>query len=380
MACTFGQAGVPAFGSWATPGTVGYLGLLSNLIEIDPTTGTGTSFQITGPNELGTTVTSTWTWNFSSGALSGGFPTTGSTGVEAARCNDDYPAIIDGYYIRGPLWYGGSGVLHIKNSVIDGSPISANISATQNTGYNSPNYNDGTVPPSVGIWTGGLKGWCINAPASNGTVIIENSTIKTGSPGFGTPPSQINNGPIFVVGGGYIQMSQCDISGIGQGSYPLTPPGSMKQCYIHGFHFDTGMGNPAHLDGCFIAGTGTGFCDVWQCYIDGPAGSSQVTASLFCQNTGENILIPQIRVYANYFNMTGGFGTGYCLRNQSGQQMDVQNNSFPIGAVATTEIQHSGYTRATYLSETMVSGIRTLGQGNLCRDNNYVPIVDVNNS
>lgn len=365
---------IPAFGSYVTPGSVGIP--IANRASLVPFVSTGA---------LNGTVTVTLPH-----ATTGQFPTTTdvqatwqATGLQITAQD----ASVAGADIQGPLRWSGSGVLYLKDCIIDacctlaGGLTPANLS----TGYNTGGLNDGSVPATYGEWHGNPQGYGIWSDG-DGLVVLENCTIRATQKSGGGGPQQ--NAGIVHSTTGKVDIFRCDMSGVAQGGYPLRAGARIRQCVMHDFHNVTTDTNPAHFDGSFVAGAlgNGGDIEISQNWMDGPrnvedAGADNaVTAAVFVQWTGNLTQIPKIKVYGNRLGINGGFDGSptqahhLCIRNQNGLTMDVRNNEFvhpKSMAVREAAAGTAGGKLASYLNDPRDG---TLGNGNLHTDLTAVPL------
>jgi hypothetical protein len=200
------------------------------------------------------------------------------------RC-DQTDLVLDHVYISGGLYWTGTGDLTITNSIIEGGNawyVVYAAAATNNAGA---------------------------------TMTVQDSTLRWG-PGS-VVPSDVDVGPFWTHGTQAMIVQRCDISGMPQG---LDPGANslIEDTWIHDLFQNNPPSTPTHLDGLFSQGGGN--IVIRRNYIDAPV-RSDTTAALFIQNrTGTDA---GIKIYANYLS-----GGAYALRNQTGIDVDVVNNTF----------------------------------------------------
>jgi hypothetical protein len=244
-----------AAGSYVQPGTVGYLGSTSALTVYQP----------------GGAAPSGCSW------LSYGL-----------RC-DQTDLTLDHVWIKGSLYWTGTGNLTVSQSIVQGGTGSA--------------------------WYA-----ILGHPATSGPL---NSTIKVTDSTVGwlpgqTMPSGEDVAPIWSAYGNQAQVAiRDDLSGMPQGIDP-TANSIIQDNWIHGL-VQTGTASaPTHLDGIFSQGGGNIKID--GNYVDVPV-RSDTTAAIFIQDRGSTDT--GISITNNYLN-----GGAFTLRNQTGINVDVENNTF----------------------------------------------------
>ena len=249
---------VPATASasrYVKPGTVGYLGSTSALTVYQP-----------------------------GGAAPGGCAWQ-SFGL---RC-DQTDLTLDHVWIKGSLYWTGTGNLTVSQSIVQGG--------TGNAWY-------------------AILGHPATSGALNSTIKVTDSTVGW-LPGK-TMPSGEDVAPIWSSYGNQAQIAvRDDLSGMPQGIDP-TANSIIQDNWIHGL-VQTGTASaPTHLDGIFSQGGGNIKID--GNYVDVPV-RSDTTAAIFIQDRGSTDT--GISITNNYLN-----GGAFTLRNQTGVNVDVENNTF----------------------------------------------------
>lgn len=242
-------------GGYVQPGTVGYLGSTSALTVYEP----------------GGAAPSGCSWQ--------------SYGL---RC-DQTDLTLDHVWIKGSLYWTGTGNLTVSQSIVQGGT--------------------GTAWYAI-----------LGHPASSGAL---NSTIKVTDSTVGwlpgkTMPAGEDVAPIWSAYGNQAQVAiRDDLSGMPQGIDP-TANSVIQDNWIHGL-VQTGTASaPTHLDGIFSQGGGNIKID--GNYVDVPV-RSDTTAAIFIQDRGSTDT--GISITNNYLN-----GGAFTLRNQTGINVDVENNTF----------------------------------------------------
>lgn len=247
-----GTGGIPAAGSYVQPGTVGYLGSTSAL----------TVYQNGGASPAGCS------WQ--------------SYGL---RCDSDVN--FDHVWIKGGIYWTGTGHLTITNSIIEGGDAWYVVYQQNSAGTNA-----------------------------NTLMTITDSTLRW--PAGSVYPSGTDVGPIWPNSDGRQDIERDDISGMPQGLNP-TSNSKIIGNYIHDL-FQNGCGSgPCHIDGIFSQG-GDNIL-IQNNYVSAPV-RTDVTAGVFFQNLGATNT--GVKVYANYI-LGGAY---YNLRNETSVGLDVRNNTF----------------------------------------------------
>lgn len=242
-------------GGYVQPGSVGYLGSASALTVYEP----------------GGAAPSGCSW------LSYGL-----------RC-DQTDLTLDHVWIKGSVYWTGTGNLTISQSIVQGGTGTA--------------------------WYA-ILGHPSNSGALNSTIKVTDSTVGW-LPGK-TMPSGEDVAPIWSAYGNQAQVAiRDDLSGMPQGIDP-TANSVIQDNWIHGL-VQTGTASvPTHLDGIFSQGGGNIKID--GNYVDVPV-RSDTTAAIFIQDRGSTDT--GISITDNYLN-----GGAFTLRNQTGINVDVENNTF----------------------------------------------------
>lgn len=241
---------------YVQPGTVGYLGATSALTVYQP----------------GGAVAPGCSWQ--------------SYGM---RCGDNN-VTLDHVWVKGGIYWTGTGTLKITNSIVQG-------------GSGSEWYAVLGHPSSSGALPGSI-------------IDVENSTVGW-LPGK-TYPSGFDVAPIWsLYGNEAIIANADDLSGMPQGIDP-TGNSVVTNNWIHGLVQNGTSSSPTHLDGMYSQGGGNILMQ--GNYVDTPA-RSDTTAALFIQDRGSTDT--GITIKSNY--LAGG---AYVLRNQTGINVDVEGNTF----------------------------------------------------
>jgi hypothetical protein len=203
------------------------------------------------------------------------------------RCDQDNLSL-DHVHIKGGLYWTGSGNLTITNSIVEGSDA----------------------------WYGIYAATATNNAGSQ--ITVSDSTLRWTLDSTEPPGEDV--GPVWTRGTQALIIQRCDISSMPQGIDP--GEGSLiEDNWIHDLFQNNPPGNPSHLDGIFSQGGGD--IIIQRNFIDVPI-RGDTTAALFIQNRGGTDT--GIKIYANYIN-----GGAYILRNQTGIDVDVVNNTFGTG-------------------------------------------------
>lgn len=242
-------------GGYVQPGTVGYLGSTSALTVYEP---------------------------------GGAAPAGCSWQSFGLRC-DQTDLTLDHVWIKGSLYWTGTGNLTVSQSIVQGGTGTA--------------------------WYAILGHPSTSGPL-NSTIKVTDSTVGW-LPGK-TMPSGEDVAPIWSAYGNQAQIAiRDDLSGMPQGIDP-TANSIIQDNWIHGL-VQTGTASaPTHLDGIFSQGGGNIKID--GNYVDVPV-RSDTTAAIFIQDRGSTDT--GISITDNYLN-----GGAFTLRNQTGINVDVENNTF----------------------------------------------------
>jgi len=205
------------------------------------------------------------------------------------RCDQD-DITWDHVWIKGSVYWTGVGNLTLTNSIVQGG--------------------------DNGEWYA-LLGHPSNTGTINSTITVTDSTVGW-LPGKTPPPGQ-DVAPVWALYGNQRQIvERSDLSGMAQGIDP-TDGSIIKDNWIHGLvQNSTDPNNPTHLDGIYSQGGGN--ITITGNYVDVPA-RSDTTAAVFIQDRGSSDT--GISITNNY--LTGG---AFTLRNQTGINVDVENNVF----------------------------------------------------
>jgi len=198
------------------------------------------------------------------------------------RC-DDTNVTWDHVWIKGSVYWNGTGTITVTNSIIQGGTGSA--------------------------W------YALLGHNTNVSMVVKDSTIGW-LPGQ-SMPSGVDAGPVWNLMGGTIDVERCDLSGMSQG---LDPGANsiVKDNWIHDLFQNGSASSPTHLDGIYSQGGGNIL--IQGNYVDVPV-RSDTTAAIFIQDRGSTDT--GIQILNNYLN-----GGAYNLRNQTGINVDVENNTF----------------------------------------------------
>lgn len=242
-------SGTPTNTGYVQPGTVGYLGDPNALTVYQP---------------------------------GGAAPTDCSWQSYGLRC-DDANVTWDHVWIKGSVYWNGTGTITVTNSIIQGGTGSA--------------------------W------YALLGHNTNVSMVVKDSTLGW-LPGQ-VMPSGVDAGPVWNLQGGTIDVERCDLSGMSQG---LDPGANsiVKDNWIHNLFQNGTSSSPTHLDGVYSQGGGNIL--IQGNYIDVPV-RSDTTAAIFIQDRGSTDT--GISILNNYLN-----GGAYNLRNQTGINVDVENNTF----------------------------------------------------
>lgn len=218
------------------------------------------------------------------------------------RC-DQTDLTLDHVWIKGSFYWTGTGNLTISQSIVQGGTGSS--------------------------WYA-ILGHPSTSGALNSTIKVTDSTVGW-LPGK-TMPSGEDVAPIWSAYGNQAQVAiRDDLSGMPQGIDP-TANSIIQDNWIHGL-VQTGTASaPTHLDGIFTQGGGNIKID--GNYVDAPV-RSDTTAAIFIQDRGSTDT--GISITNNYLN-----GGAFTLRNQTGINVDVENNTF-AGSVWGSVGDLSGY-------------------------------------
>lgn len=201
------------------------------------------------------------------------------------RC-DDADVTWDHVWIKGSVYWNGTGTITVTNSIIQG----------------------GT----------GTAWYALLGHNTNVAMVVKDSTVGW-LPGQ-TMPGGVDAGPVWSLQGGTIDVERCDISGMSQG---LDPGANsvVKDNWIHDLYQNGTASSPTHLDGIYSQGGGNIL--IQGNYVDVPV-RGDTTAAIFIQDRGSTDT--GISIQNNYLN-----GGAYVLRNQTGLNVDVENNTFGTG-------------------------------------------------
>lgn len=206
------------------------------------------------------------------------------------RCDDDN-VTLDHVRVNGGIYWTGVGTLKVTNSIVQG-------------GTGSEWYAILGHPASSGALPGSQ-------------IVVENSTVgwlpgKVYPAGFDVAPVE------SLYGNQPLNLERDDFSGMPQGIDP-TGGSVILANWVHGLvQNHTSSGGVTHLDGLFDQNSGGML--ITANYIDAPV-RSDVTAALFIQDLGSTDA--GIRIDGNYLS-----GGAYTLRNQTGVNVEVLNNTF----------------------------------------------------
>jgi hypothetical protein len=262
-------SGTTPVGGYVRPGTVGYLGNVSALKVYQP-----------------------------DGAAPGGC----SWQPYGLRCNQ-YDLTLDHVWIKGSLYWTGTGRLTITQSIVQGG--------TADSWY-------------------AILGHPATAGAIDSTIEVTDSTVGW-LPGR-TMPAGEDVAPIWSVYGNQALVAiRDDLSGMPQGIDP-TDGSVIRDNWIHDLVQTGSASDPEHLDGIFSQGGDN--ITIEGNYVDVPV-RSDATAAIYIQHRGATDT--GISIVGNYLN-----GGAYNLRNQTGIAVDVRNNTF-AGSVWGTVGDLTGY-------------------------------------
>ena len=204
------------------------------------------------------------------------------------RC-DQTNLTLDHVWIKGSLYWTGTGNLTVSQSIVQGGTGSA--------------------------WYAILGHPASSGPLSS-TIKVTDSTVGW-LPGK-TMPSGYDVAPIWSSYGNQAEIAiRDDLSGMPQGIDP-TGDSVIQDNWIHGLAQTGTASAPTHLDGIFSQGGGNIRID--GNYVDVPV-RSDTTAAIFIQDRGSTDT--GISITNNYLN-----GGAYNLRNQTGINVAVENNTF----------------------------------------------------
>lgn len=233
------------------------------------------------------------------------------------RC-DQTNLTLDHVWIRGSFFWTGTGDLTISQSIVQGG--------TGDSWYAILGHPDTSGP-------------------LDSTIKVTDSTVGW-LPGK-TMPAGEDVAPIWSAYGNQAQIAiRDDLSGMPQGIDP-TDNSIIQDNWIHDLAQTGTASAPTHLDGIFSQGGGDIRID--GNYVDVPV-RSDTTAAIFIQDRGSSDT--GISITDNYLN-----GGAFNLRNQTGINVDVENNTFansvwgPVGDV-------TGYTGSygTWLGNVDLTG------------------------
>lgn len=215
------------------------------------------------------------------------------------RC-DQTSLTLDHVWIKGSFFWTGTGDLTISQSIVQGG--------TGDSWYAILGHPNTSGP-------------------LNSTIKVTDSTVGW-LPGK-TMPSGEDVAPIWSAYGNQAQIAiRDDLSGMPQGIDP-TDNSIIQDNWIHDLVQTGTASTPTHLDGIFSQGGGNIKID--GNYVDAPV-RSDTTAAIFIQDRGSSDT--GISITNNYLN-----GGAFNLRNQTGINVDVENNTFansvwgPVGDV-----------------------------------------------
>ncbi len=204
------------------------------------------------------------------------------------RC-DQTNLTLDHVWIKGSFYWTGSGRLTISHSIVWGG--------TGDSWYAVLGHPD-------------------TSGAIDSTIEVTDSTVEW-MPGQTMPPGE-DVGPIWSAYGNQTLIAiRDDLSGMPQGIDP-TAGSIIRDNWIHGLVQTGTASTPAHLDGIFSQGGSN--ITIEGNYIDAPV-RSDATAAIYIQDRGATDT--GISIVGNYLN-----GGAFNLRNQTGINVDVRNNTF----------------------------------------------------
>ena len=204
------------------------------------------------------------------------------------RC-DQTNLSLDHVWIKGSFYWTGTGTLSISQSIVQGG--------TSDSWY-------------------AILGHPSDSGNINSTIKVTDSTVSW-LPGK-TMPSGEDVAPIWSAYGNQAQIAiRDDLSGMPQGIDP-TANSIIQDNWIHDLLQTGTADNPTHLDGIFSQGGGN--IKIEGNYVDVPV-RSDTTAAIFIQDQGATDT--GISITDNYLN-----GGAFTLRNQTGINVDVENNTF----------------------------------------------------
>lgn len=204
------------------------------------------------------------------------------------RCNQT-DLTLDHVWIKGSFYWTGTGQLTISQSIVQGG--------TGDSWY-------------------AILGHPATAEPTGSTIQVTDSTVGW-LPGQ-TMPVGDDVAPIWSTYGNQALIAiRDDLSGMAQGIDP-TAGSVIQDNWIHGLVQTGTASKPAHLDGIFSQGGGD--ITIEGNYVDVPV-RSDTTAAIYIQRLGSTDT--GISIVGNYLN-----GGAYNLRNQTGINLDVRNNTF----------------------------------------------------
>lgn len=204
------------------------------------------------------------------------------------RCNDNN-VTLDHVLIQGGVYWTGTGVMTVTNSVIQG-------------GSGSEWYVLLGHPSSSGALPGSK-------------IVVKDSTLNW-LPGKIFPTNQ-DVAPIWsLYGNQAVDAERDNLSGLPQG-LPAPAGSTLINNWVHDLVQNSTTSTPTHLDGIFSQG-GSNIL-IQGNYVDAPA-RSDTTAAMFIQGDAADT---NIAIKNNFFN-----GGAYNLVNDTAQNVDVENNTF----------------------------------------------------
>ena len=210
------------------------------------------------------------------------------------RC-DQTNLTLDHVWLKGSLYWTGTGTLKVTNSIAQGGTVD-----TWYVLLAHPS-NTGSLPGS--------------------TIDVEDSTLGWDSSLGYVYPAGTDVAPAWsLYGNERMIMERDDVSGMPQGVDP-TDSSIIKDNYFHNLFQNGTSSSPTHLDGIYSQGGGN--IQIDGNYVDVPV-RSDTTAAVFIQDRGSSDT--GISITNNYLN-----GGAYILRNQTGINVDVENNVFGNG-------------------------------------------------
>ena len=240
---------VPPVGAYVRPGSVGYLGPVSAL----------TVYPHGGAKPAGTT------W-------------------ETYGLQIDGDLTLDHVWVKGSIYWKGSGTLTITNSIIDGRDA----------------------------W------YVVYSAGAAKRMVIKNSTLRWDTRAAGAFPAGYDVAPIWQRGDPVMDIEHNDISGLPQGLNP-TAHSIVDGNWIHGLVQNGGSNGPMHMDGIFSQG-GSNIL-IQRNYVEVPA-TADVTGAIFLQDLDQTD--SGVRVWGNFIKG----GPYFNLRNETSLNLDVRNNTF----------------------------------------------------